>query len=90
MREVLGFWIAAYVSACKSAYKSTLTNQERKFGQVRAEKGARPRMSRNVSPEGAVPDEVLLRVRSAVGMGDGSVSPTSKADRKTQLRIPHK
>ena len=34
VREVLGFWIAAYVSACKSAYKSTLTNQERKFGQV--------------------------------------------------------
>ena len=47
-------------------------------------------MSRNVSSEEAVPDEVLLRVRSAVGMGDGSVSPTSKADRKTQQSIPHK
>ena len=30
-----------------------------------------------------MPDEVLLKVRSAVGMGDGSVIPTSKADGKT-------
>ena len=68
MREVLGFWIAAYEFAYESAYKSSFINQKREIGHEWA--------------EDEVPDEVLLNIRSAVGMGDGSVIPTSKADRK--------
>ena len=67
MREVLGFWIAAYEFAYVSAYKFSFINQKREIGHEWA--------------EDEVLDEVLLKVRSAVGVGDGSVSPTSKADR---------
>ena len=46
MRDVLGFWIAAYESAYQSACEFSLNNQRREFAYEWAEKEARPRMGR--------------------------------------------